>query len=363
MKWEVAVIGGGVIGASVAYELARVGRIEVVVVDDPGAGGAASRAAVGLIVTGGLTAPGGFWFSLRQRSASMWREWVKGIEECSGMTTGFHAAGALHLALTADEARTLRARVTERPGQAGAAEWIEGEDLHRLDGRLLPSVVGAARFAADAFVHPEGLHGALRRACESSGVVWKFARVEQLCCEQQWVRLVLADGEEVTARRAVVAAGSGSRALLASAGCPLPLVGVQGERVATELCESGPPLAMSTSQGAVFARGATLVIGGNKTKMEPPGRLTAEGVRQLLELSHRVYRPEVLGQVVEAVAGVRPCSKRRHPLIGFIDERKRVLVATGHYRSGFLWAPLTAKLVRHAIMGEASAIPLAAFAW
>lgn len=366
VDWDVAVIGGGVIGAAIAYELGTVSAVGTVVVDDPLAGSAASPAAVGLIVAGGLHARPGFWLSLRECSAALWPEWIAGVEEYAGTSATYHRGSVYHLALSAEEAASWQRQVAQRREAGLDAQWICGSQL-ALPGAasLSAAVVGAARFALDAFVEGGCFQKSLRAACRSLGVAWKEGRVTDLNLRPSGVWLRLSSGEEVSARSAVLAAGMGSRSLLAPLGVTLPLLGIQGERLRIRLRDlvQASPQGFSTTRGALLLHGSELVVGGNTNKLSAPTYVTTEGARRLLDLARSVWSDSTKGEVIEAKAGLRPCSQLRHPLIGFLDESKRLMVATGHHRSGILWAPLTARLVRQALLGEESTVPLAAFAW
>lgn len=363
MKWEVAVIGGGVIGAAVAYELGVRARLGVTVIDDPTTSGAASRAAGGVLVAGGIDARPGFWFSVRRHSAALFADWVEEISGEAGAEISYRRGCVFHLAQSAGEATRWRAVVAERAPLSGACRWIDANELKEEEPAVADSVVGAAWFAEDAVVDPLALLGGLRRAAQAEGVNWREDRVGKLVRETGGVRILCRSGDEVEAEQVVVAAGAGSRDLLAPLGVRLPLVGVRGEMARLRSSRQGEGVALVTREGVVQLRREQVWVGGNKERTRDPAHISAPGLAALLELAGRTCRRDVVGDVVDARAGLRPCSTVRHPLLGRPKGAERVLVATGHHRSGILLAPLTALLVRQTILGQEPAVPLAAFAW
>mgnify|MGYP005855497191 CR=1 FL=1 len=363
MKWEVAVIGGGAIGAAVAYELGARARLGVTVIDDPTASGAASRAAGGVLVAGGIDARPGFWFSVRRHSARLFAEWVHEVSRRAGWEISYRRGCVFHLAQSSNEATRWRAVVAERAPVSGACRWIDANELKEAEPGVADSVVGAAWFAEDALVDPRALLGGLRRAAQAGGVNWREDRVAALVPETKGVRILCRSGDEVEAEQVVVAAGAGSRDLLAPLGIRLPLVGVRGEMARLRSSRQGEPVAFAAPQGVVQLRCEQLWVGGNKEKTLDPAHVSASGLAALLELARQNCRRHVVGYMLEVRAGLRPCSTVRHPLLGRPKGAEWVLVATGHHRSGILLAPVTALLVRQTILGQEPAVPLAAFAW
>lgn len=363
MKWDVAIAGGGVIGAAIAYELSKRASLGVTVVDDPTTFGAATRAAGGLLVLGGIDARPGFWFSVRRRSAALFEEWIDELVGQSEWDVGFRRGRVFHLVWTHRDAARWRAALAERAEHAGEGRWVDARELREQEPALAAGAVGAAWFAADAMVDPPALLRALRSAAIRRGVNWHLDRVRELMRERRSIRILCRSGDEIEAEQVVVAAGVWSRALLESLGFRLPVMAVRGEMIRLWCSRQGEPAAFATADGVIQFRSDEMWVAGNKQKTHAPAHVSVSGVTALLQFVGQTCAEGVVGDVLRVRAGLRPCSTIRHPLVGRPEGAERVLVATGHHRSGILLAPLTATLVRQVIFQEQPMVPLAAFAW
>jgi sarcosine oxidase subunit beta len=158
---SVAIIGGGVVGASVAYHLARRGWRDVVILDrtaEPG-GGSTARA------TGGFRAQ--YATAVNVRLSLLAREKLRGFEAETGVDPGYESRGYLWLAGSTAELDELdRARAVQHAEGLTEAERLGPEDVARINPAVsLDGVVGAAYCATDGYIRPMSLlKGYLRAA-------------------------------------------------------------------------------------------------------------------------------------------------------------------------------------------------------
>src|SRR6185369_16618714 len=143
MGADTVIIGAGVIGCAVAYELARAGVERIVVFDSGTAGGEASNAAAGVLAVASSRAPRGVVFDLRRTSATLYPAWVAGLERESGIDVRYRTHGLLELAFSPIEAEHLHALVQRRREQGLQAEEVEVSRAIGLEPAISRDVVHA----------------------------------------------------------------------------------------------------------------------------------------------------------------------------------------------------------------------------
>ncbi len=324
MTVDVAVVGAGVIGLSVAWRCRLRGL--TVRVFDPDAGRGASWAAAGMLAPVAETTFGEPEVAeLLAESARLWPGFARDLAAQTGRDIGYRTEGTLVVALTADdlaEARRL---------------WAYQRDLQPLTGSVLrdrepglsPRVRGGALAPTDHQVDPRRTVAALRAAV---GVVHP-------------VRVTDLSG--LDARTVVVAAGCGTAALTG-----LPVRPVKGQILRLR---GGSPVRhvirgyADGRQVYLVPRADGEVLVGATSEERTDGAVTAGAVLDLLRAAVDLVPELQEYELFEAVAGHRPATPDNAPLIGRL--RDNVVVAGGHYRHGVVLAPVTAELVADIVAG------------
>lgn len=355
---NVVVVGGGVIGLSIAWRAA--GRGMAVTVVDPQLGGAASGVAAGMLapvteVHYGEEA----LLALNLRSSHLYPDFVAELEEASECTTGYRASGTLTVARDTDDMAAVDELVAYQRNLGLHVERLQSRELRRLEPGLAPGVRGGALVAGDHQVDPRRLVDALAEGCRRRGVSWRRDRVTALRRHE----VILAGGERERADAVVVAAGCWSGTIEGLApdvlavrpvkGQVLRLRGPAGQSPAEHNIRGLDAYLVPRSDGEVVV-GATVEERGYDTTVT--GGAVYDLLRAALELL-----PDV-GELalVETSAGLRPGTPDNAPLIGpsGIDS---VVLATGHYRNGILLAPVTADTVVELVATGQTPEAIAAF--
>lgn len=358
-RTDVAVIGGGLIGLSIAWRLARAGRT-VTVLERETIGAGASLAATGMLAPAAEHEPGSDpLLPLALDSLRLWPGFRDALEAESGRTIDYRADGTLVLAVGRDEVERLRFRYDLQRRSGLDATWLPGSEVRRLEPGLRPSVTAGIHCPLDHQVDPRLVMEALTEACRRAGVILvERTAVTTLDWSGGRVTGIRAGDRVVAAETVILASGawSGEGGLLPDA-LALPVRPLKGQSLALRTTARTGTLArmvwteqvhMAPKSDGQLIVGATVEDCGFR-----PG-VTAGGLYALLEGARRVL-PGIEEMEVEAVwSGYRPTSDDDAPILDTIAPG--LVAATGHHRNGYLLAPITAEaiaaLVLHGALPE-----------
>ncbi len=326
---SVAVIGGGIVGLSIAWRLVERG-VDVAVLDGGGAG--AWQVAAGMLAPGGESAFEQPALSrLMRRSGDLWPAFAEALGD-----VGYDDTGTLSLAVTADDVAEA-ARVWTRQ----QLPLLRPSELREREPALSPRIRTGVYDPDERQVDPRRVVAALRDRL-AGRIVAK--RVESL--------------SEVDAETVVVAAGCGTARLT---GLPVRPVKGQVLRLRGE-----PGLLRHVVDATVDGRQVYLVprrdgeiVVGATQEERTDSTVTAGAVQDLLRAAIDLVPALAELELTETTVGHRPGTPDNAPLLGRLDER--VIVAAGHHRNGVLLTPVTADLIAGLVTGEADPM-LAAFA-
>lgn len=360
---DVMIIGGGVIGLSTAYFLAREG-VRVAVLDKGDFGQESSWAGAGIISPGNPRRARNPLVQLRARSAAMFPELSAELRERTGIDNGYVKCGGLELRRSADELERQRLEqlVQAEAGEGVACEVLDAIQLRVLEPALSPHLPGAVLFPDIAQVRNPRHIKALVAACGQLGV-----RLRPGCpvheFERRGSRIVAArcpDGW-LSADRFLIAAGAWSDMLPAGI-TPLGIKPIRGQ---IALLQAVPPLfrriLLGGSQYLVPRPDGRVLIGSTEEDVGFDKRTTAEAIQGLLDLAIRLVPKLGEAQVERCWAGLRPGSPDGRPFLGAVPGCDNLFVAAGHFRAGIQLSPATALVMKELLLGQPLSVPLDAF--
>jgi glycine oxidase len=341
---EVAVLGGGIAGLSIAWRLLRRGAgVTVVAGSQP----AASRVAAGMLapmpeadINPGLGL-------LAAEGLRSYPRLVEELAEDTALRTGFARAGLLRVAYTEEEALHIRDRVGAYEAAGMPSRWLDASGcLAQAPGLGAAGLKGGLLSYDEAQVEPEWMLTALRDAIRRRGGVLVEAEVLEVeaGADATVVRVCYESGiGELTAGTVVVAMGSWSGAL---PGVTLAVRPVKGQLLAFS-GQAGPGPIVYWGHNYLLTRpDSTVVLGAT---MEEAGFSTAVDQRAgaLRLLLDRLW-PDLAAAPAVGRAGLRPSAADGLPVIGW--SQPRLYAFTAHFRNGFLLAPMTAGLAANEIV-------------
>jgi glycine oxidase len=364
MSPDVAIVGGGVIGCAIAYELARARAGRVVVIERARPGAEASGAAAGLLAVAASRAPRGVVFELRRASATLFPDLARALREESGVDVEYSSWGTLDVALGGADAERLERHVARRREQGLAAELLSGDEALAREPTLHRDVRAAALFPGDRAINGGRLVEALRVAAERRGVEFRTgAPLTAVETVPGKVLAIEAGGERFTPGRLVIAAGAWSAEVGALLGVKIPVRPDRGEMMAVRSPTPLGQVVLWDDAYLVPRRGGEVLIGGTSARGEWEKTVSAGSLALLVRRAARMIPQLGQATLLRTWAGLRPLSALRRPIIGPLRGYANVLLATGHHRSGILLAPITGKLVAELIGGGATSIPIHPFCY
>ena len=352
---DVVVIGAGVVGCSVAYYLAREG-VNVTVLEREAIGSGASAHATGSLSLLGAEFSHGASFQIARASSDEFQQIVPELEEATGMDLLYQRRPSLRLALDGEEADLIKGlMVWQQPHVK--MHWIDSQEVHAIEPRLSPSVVGAVYEDESAQLDSYRLNLALAQGAELEGAEIVYREVTGLVTNGPAIAGVKTTSGGMNCGTVVVAAGTWSRAFTPWLGFPIPVRPLKGERLLLNYPgEPLPVLISSPKRGHMISRmdGFTSVgsTGGRDYDQQElfwgeefDRRPTATARMELLQRAIDVFPDLERAELVQQLAGSRPLSPDSKPIIGPVPGRAGVLLATGHTTKGIHLGPITGRII------------------
>jgi glycine oxidase len=370
-NFDAAIVGGGVIGCSIAWRLAQAG-LSVTLVERGACGREASWAGAGIIDEGSFARTDPL-ARLRQASFACYEAFVGELRETTGIDPEFVRCGGMDLITddnqdaaadrevrSAGDRRTAAGRPVVEKLTLDAARAIEPELGREVRGEVRSEVRGALRVAELAQVRNPRLMGALRGACSSAGVELRTHQpVTELRIEGSRVTGVRTPGGDIGAERVVLAAGAWSGQLSRL----LQVRPVRGQIALLEMLPRPFSHVLLCGRNYLVPRlDGRMLVGTTEEEAGFDPRPTAAGVGRLLELARRFVPCLKDAAMLRAWAGLRPASPDGKPYLGPVPGMEGLFAASGHFRNGLTLAPITADLITQLLTTGRTEQDLAPFA-
>jgi glycine oxidase len=342
---DVVIIGGGVIGCSIAYHLRKAG-VRVIVIDQGEIGAEASSAAAGLLAPlGSLSGPGPF-ADLLLASFALFPSLVPELEEASGIQMEFEQTGALRVVRNSKNVPNLRKRMKAWQPLGLEMRWLTGEEARQLEPTLAPEVCAALYAPEESQIRASQVVKAFARAAANLGATLRgHTRITGI--QQQHDRVTAIEtsqGETIACQELIVAVGAWAAQWSEWLQIELAVVPQRGQILA--LRQPAPPLRhIIFGEAAYLApkQDATVVVGATREEVGFDKRLTAGGVAWLLSTASRLI-PSLEQSAIERMwAGLRPKTPDNLPILGAAPGWENVTLATGHGSVGIMLSAITGK--------------------
>ena len=355
--YDVLIVGGGLIGGSIAFELASE-KLRVAVLDRQEPGREASWAAAGMLAPGPDSTESSPLVPLGIESLRLYPEFIAAIEGASQKSTDFTRNGTFEV-FRGPQAEAQRNAMVAKFRRLGlAAEAMSPSAARKHEPSVGPRADAVAWLPDEATVDPRLLVEAVLAAAAHRGAeIRASCAVDSLLYEQGACTGVIARGQKIVAKEVIVAAGSfcGTIKDAAHAADPrrtmrlgqyAPVHPVRGQMLALRSATVQLKKVLRSEYGYLVPRRDGRIVAGST--LEDAGfvkQVTPRGVRQILDAALELAPALADAKIVEDWSGLRPGTPDHLPIIGPTDVAG-LWVATGHYRNGILLAPATAKIMR-----------------
>ncbi|MEK5549189.1 glycine oxidase ThiO [Paenibacillus sp. FSL L8-0689] len=351
---ECLVIGGGVIGSSIAYHVAKEGRSTIMLERlIPGEG--ASGAAVGMLAAESEEFTDSELSRFARISRDAFPELVCDLERLSGISVEFRTEGFVTPFRTETEGQKRWKAAKTREGDCPI--WWDAKELARRIPGLDEQAIGAIYRSKETQVAPVQLCRAYAGAAAVLGAtVWSGTQAEQLVIQDGRVCGVRTDSGFFSCDQVIIAGGLDSMKLLAQVGFEYPLYPVKGEAVAVSLKDH--PLEYTIYADDIYLvpkQNNELWIGATSLPHQYDEEVTVGGLEGLLARAS-AWLPRVReASFIRAWAGLRPQAVSGHPFIGIVPGVEGVYAAVGHYRNGVLLSDATGRAMAAMLNGACAA--------
>lgn len=364
MRRDVVVIGCGVIGAAIAYRVARQG-LSVTVLDAAEPASGSTGAALGILYGVCSQQVGGSAAELRLLSWSRFDPLIAELEQDLGRPLPVNRRGILRLLDEADWpgwSETIGAR----QGAGLRLQRLDPQQVAELQPGLRSDTAGGLYSPDDRQVEPRHLTQALIQGARQYGAEFGFHQpVTGLKQGEDRINAVYTPSQTISAGTVVLSAGLGSSALGLSLDLQVPIRPVKGQALQVYSPEIGlgPVITDQDLHLAPLCDG-TIWIGATVEFDPPTPQPTLEGFQSLIAQALQICPGLAHAEIRSTWSGQRPRPLgQRAPILGFSPLHRNLVIATGHYRNGVLLSPITAEIVTDLILqGETSICDLDPFA-
>ncbi len=367
MTYDCLILGGGVIGLSIAYELAQAGA-RVRVIDRQQAGQEASWAGAGILPPANRQTAVHPLEQLRGLSHQLHPAWAEQLQAETGIDTGLRRCGGLYLARSSGEAASLHALAASLADVDIDMNKLAPHELGEIEPALQPlnesGQLAAAYHLPDEWQlrNPHHLQ-ALVAACRNRGVkIDEHLEATDFVIDGGEMTGVITAAGILKADQYCLTTGAWTFSLLCRLGIQTGIMPIRGQMVLfrsrrplfAHVLNEGPRYMVPRNDGRV-------IVGSTEEEVGFDKRTTDDAIQELIGLARDLVTGLQSADIEKTWAGLRPGTFDGFPYIGAVPELNNAFVAAGHFRSGLHLSPGTARVVRQLIQGESPEIDLAPF--
>ena len=349
----ILIIGGGIIGLSIAWRLIGIGK-KVIIVDKKKLGKEASWAAAGML-SGRLDLKPceKQLLSVFEKSHSEWPNFAKELENKSGKSIGYRKEGTLMIACDLNEEKKLKNNYNFLKKNKVNIFWLSGNEIREKEPYVSNNVLSGFFSPEDHHVNNRYTLDALitiLKKNKNSCIFKENTEVEKIITNKDQVIGVKTKNETIKTKEIIVCSGAWTNRIKNIEIKEVPIRPVKGQIVCLKMPKSSSLLKHILWRENVYLvprDNSDLIIGATEEEMGFDKSLTAGGIYNLLKIAREVLPAIEDLSIVESWSGLRPATRDEAPIIGPSKKIKGLIYATGHHRNGILLAPLTSNVIKN----------------
>lgn len=344
------VIGGGIVGASLAYHLVKAGANTMNI--DRHDTGRATDAGAGILTPKLSQSGADDWNSFFAQAFQYYAPLIDALHNEQDQDTSFATCGILRVAVDDDEldAYSQAHETIFRQHQQSGEVYDVTSDEAKERFPALATVQRAFYSPQAARVDGRKMCAALTKAAVKHGLQIKHSAVEHLIIKDEKVTGVVVDGEEILAHNVAIAGGAWSQSFGDQLGVHIPVEPQRGQIIHLQLegVDTSNWSVVHAFRGhyIVTWEGGRVVVGATReTGSGFVPRTTASGIQSVLDEALRVAPGLSMAQILEIRVGLRPYVADLRPVMGSVPAVDNIYLATGHGASGLQLGPYSGKVI------------------
>lgn len=372
---NIIVVGGGVIGTSIAYELSKDKSLSIKLIDYKKPGNATQASAGGLWAIGESVGLGcgviffktlskrkqeagenvsierphqlpPFFFDFCLKSNDLFPNLWKELKEVGGVDFKLEKTGLKFVMYDEDDMAYAQNIYNSIPHLQNQMAWLDQKELAKDEPFINKEAIGALTFLNDDQVNPYLLMVAFKEAAKAMGVQSIHGEVTSIKTNQNKVEGVYVGHEFHPCDIVINAAGAWAHQVGAMVGLSLPVTPVKGQILLSQKMPKILKSCLSTSDCYIAQKDNGEVLIGSTTENKKYD--TSNTLKQLKELAQGAVKAIPILSTVNCKrtwAGLRPGTPDEVPILGKVDGIDGYLNACGHFRTGILTSAITAQII------------------
>jgi glycine oxidase len=346
---DVVIIGGGIIGCSIAHYLTALSDARVTILDKGLLGGQATNAAAGMLAPLAETDEPTPFLDLGLASLRLFPALAAELLERTGIDIELTYNGLLRMAASEDEAEQFQETLRWQSSYGLPLRWLDARELHEVEPLAGPLLHGAIYSEGEPHVASSRLARALAESAARRGArLLEGQQVVGLVTARDRVVAVRTLDGEAPAGQVVLAAGAWNAIAAEWLGAReyVPVFPIRGQILALKAFPQVLERTLYAKEGYIVPkRDGSLMVGATEDQAGFDTRVRARGMTKLLNMLDTLA-PDLRDLPFDrAWAGLRPCSADRLPILGMLPGWENVAIAAGHYRNGILLSPITGQAI------------------
>lgn len=339
---DIAIVGGGVIGAACARAAALRGLHVTLFAPGPDPG-AASAASAGLLAAQ-IESGDQRLLPLAVRGRDLYADLAASLKDTTGRDIGFQPIGIATFAFEETQAEALWNLVAEQRQAGLRCDWLDRAELDERWPGVAPQARGALYASEDGCLDPAALTAALLADARRLGVRVSREPVLRVMTANGRVMGVASESSSTPAPHIVIAAGAWSPRL-GGLPRPLPVEPVRGQLMAIDWPAGFPAAVFYHGHGYMLPRGPDVILGSTMERAGFDAGTTDEGLEEIRRGAVRLCPAVAQASTRRSWAGLRPVTPDGLPILGADPEIIGLWYATGHGRNGILLAGITGEII------------------
>ncbi len=351
---SILIIGGGIIGLTLARELHKQGFTKVTILEKGSVGQEASFAAAGMLAPQAETDNADLFFQLCDESNKLYPNFAQELLDETGVDIELDQNGTLYIAFNENDINEIRKRYEWQKNAGLEVEHLTALETHKLEPFISPDSLESLFFPNDWQIENRKLLLALQKYAELNEIeIIEQTKVTELLIESGKIKGVKTLTNENHFADIVVLATGAWTSLIKGENLRVPKIKpIRGQMLSFHTAKRLFKRVIYSPRGYIVPRESGRILAGATVEDVGFENKTTESGIEFVQANAFEISPSLADLPIdEKWSGLRPFSSDGLPILGEIPEAENLFIATAHYRNGILLAPITAKILTRKISG------------